>query len=529
MPMVLWRSFRVRLAVLSALMTLLLLGAFGVYALAVVQRISLARVDTEMRDIARQCLARPANAVGWQEMESRLQAVYATESGPDLVLLAIEHGPSVLYASADWPAALDAGRFPEPPEPFPRGPEDRPFRPRDAPRRGPGPPEFGGGPPPRGPGMPPLEPYGRPDRPGPPEGARPGPPVGPPPGPPRALAVFDWLEGGRRWRVGVFGTPHTTLALALDLGRYTADLRRVRNAFLLALPLALLLAACGSYVVAQGALRTVRTLTEAIERVHARGLEERIAAGGQDVEFRRLIEVYNEMLERLGRSFAQATRFSADAAHELKTPLAVLQGDLERGVQEAAAGSEEQARYSRLLDQVQRLKAITRKLLLLATADAGKLQLRLEGFKLSEAVQAACEDAAILAPELSLRKEIAPGIVVMADADLLPQVIQNLLSNAAAYNQPHGAISVHLRRQEARVLLTVANTGPGIAAGDRGRIFERFYRGDRARSRERGGTGLGLSLAREIARAHGGDLVLDSSPPGFTSFTLVLPAGARAQ
>jgi heavy metal sensor kinase len=312
----------------------------------------------------------------------------------------------------------------------------------------------------------------------------------------------------------------------VNLARFEAEMARVRTAFLAGMPAALLGIALGSWLVSRRALRSVESLAQAAEGVTASTLDQRIPDAGAETEFARLIRVFNHMLDRLERSFRQAMRFSADAAHELKTPLTILQGEIEQALQEAPPGSPQQQTLNDLLEEVQRLKSIVRKLLLLAQADAGQLRLAPEAVDLSQAVVALCDDTEALASHLSVRRDIVPDIQVQADPDLLAQVLQNLSTNAVKYNQEGGWIEFRLRPASRSVALTVSNSGPEIPAGDHDRVFERFYRADPARSRTRAdGTGLGLSLSREIARAHGGELVLEQSRDGMTSFVLRLPLG----
>ncbi len=231
------------------------------------------------------------------------------------------------------------------------------------------------------------------------------------------------------------------------------------------------------------------------------------------------------MLESLERSFKQASRFSGDAAHELKTPLAILQGELERNLQQAEPESQMQQSLSSLLDEVRRLSGIVRKLLLLSLADAGRMNLYRVEVNLSEILAQVEEDIELLAPHLKVQTEIAGQLQVLGDRDLLTQVVQNLVSNAIKYNLPDGWIRIYAEQQKASVLITITNSSKNILPSDRERIFERFYRGDPVRTRsEVEGTGLGLSLSREITRAHGGDLILDSTPSNQTAFTLTLPA-----
>jgi heavy metal sensor kinase len=342
----------------------------------------------------------------------------------------------------------------------------------------------------------------------------------PAPDPPQWLTL---AADGRRWRLVLFVTPERRLLVGADLAVVDESMRDVRNSFLLASPVALALFALGAWFLSDRALRPVRRLTASMRRISAQGLSERVAKAQEDREFEELIAVFNEMLARLERGFLQASRFSADAAHELKTPLAILQGEIERALNAVEPGSAIQRTLGDMLDEVRRLSGISRKLLLLAQADAGGLRLHRQPFDLSRALADLAEDARLLAPGIELRESIASGQQVRADADLLMQLLHNLLSNAIKYNVPGGWIEIAARAAGKNVEVAVSNSSRGIAATDRERIFDRFYRADPSRSRQRDGIGLGLALAREIARAHDGDLRLAASADGETRFVLTLP------
>jgi two-component system, OmpR family, heavy metal sensor histidine kinase CusS len=257
--------------------------------------------------------------------------------------------------------------------------------------------------------------------------------------------------------------------------------------------------------------------------VTVKGLDRRVPIGTTDVEFVELIWVFNQMLERLERSFQQASRFSGDAAHELKTPLAILQGELERNMQQAEAGSPLQQNLTNLLDEVSRLNSIVRKLLLLSLADAGQINLHKVEVNLSQMLAVIVEDMELLAPDLKVQTDIHDGLWIWGDRDLLAQVLQNLIGNAIKYNLPNGWIRIQGWQEKTSVRITITNSSNDIPECDRDRLFDRFYRGDPARTRKVEGVGLGLSLSREIARAHHGELTLDLSPTGQTAFTLILP------
>jgi len=327
------------------------------------------------------------------------------------------------------------------------------------------------------------------------------------------------------WRVGSMSFPSTRIAIAVSLKTIDDEMLAIRNIFLISIFIVLLLITGGAWWLSGNALRLIGQLTEAIKQVTVKGLDRRVPIGETDIEFVELIEVFNQMLESLERSFKQASRFSGDAAHELKTPLAILQGELERTLQSAEPSSQMQQSLSSLLDEVRRLSGIVRKLLLLSLADAGRMNLHRVEVNLSEILAQVEEDIELLAPHLKVQTEVDAQLHVLGDRDLLTQVVQNLVSNAIKYNLSNGWIHIYARQQGANVLITIANSSKNILSGDQERIFERFYRGDpaRTRSKEVEGTGLGLSLSREIARAHGGDLILDLTPSKQIAFTLTLP------
>jgi len=538
------RSFRVRMTLLSVSLSAVVLIAFAGWAWTRVHAAGLARIDEQIRIIGDRQLSRPPHERGqWRRVEESLADVLGGDGDSAFLLLVKDWEDHVVHQSVGWPASLASTSFPVPVGP-PEGWD--PFRGPPGGRFGPGRGGRGGGrrgPPPRREDDHDEERTGEEQRDHPPDrgdndfrrpppsrdhddfdGRRGGHRPGPPP-PPRVssatLSTIDHLD--TRWRLGVMQSEYFTMAFGISLAGFDADMARARNTFLVSVAGAMLLIVLGSSWLAGRALRPVTALTKTAEQVTAHGLDKRLEMGHTDAEFERLIGVFNAMLARLERSFSQAVRFSADASHELKTPLAVLQGELEAALQDAVPGSDVQGHYSRLLDEVQRLKSITRKLLLLSLADTGQLKVSKTEVNLSAIAEGAADDVEILAPNLRVDHQIEPGVHVRADADLIRQVVQNLASNAAKYTDESGRVRIKLRRNGMHVRFSVVNSGPGISQNDRDRIFDRFYRADKARGRDVEGTGLGLSLAREIARAHGGELELEDTKPIVTKFTLTLP------
>jgi two-component system heavy metal sensor histidine kinase CusS len=511
------RSFRLKIALLSTLVSGSVLLIFGWFFLTVIYRVGLDRVDREIRALGEsQLRARPNRDVqAVAAMFERSQHFIYGEAQQHFVFSLLTPAGEPLYRSPGWPAALLGGRLPRLGEIEEWGPGARPRRPEGS-GRGPGP-------------------RPRPPRPG--AGRRPGPPpeaLLPPDAPPgfrpprpRRPAFATVEDGAKQWRVGVMGHEQSTVVIGMDLAAFAAENDLYRNLFLVTCPLALLFLGGGGWWLATRALRPIEVITQAAARINAQGLDERIPAVRSDDELARLVEVMNGMLERLERSFRQSARFSADAAHELKTPLTILQGQLEQALQEAADSSPEQRNYGELLSEVQRLRSIIRKLLLLAQADAGQMRGGMEEVDLSGRAREVAEDTRELAPHLEVREDVAPGIRVQGDPDLLTQVFHNLAINAVKFNrgtsEHPGAIEIALHAGDGRALLCFSNTGDPLSEVEQTRIFERFYRGDPSRSRRVDGVGLGLSLAREIAISHGGDLKVDTDRPGWVRFTLALP------
>ena len=569
------RSFRLRLALLSALLTGVVLAAFGLGSWWLIRNVKMERLDSELRSAAQRLAGRNPTDPRWPQVEARLANDLGVREPSRLLLLVQEGDATPLHRSAHWPPALDAGALDwAAPLPevrgetpafsfFPRAyAQEPPGRP---PHRGPRP--DGSGPPDR----PPHHPGDRPFPPHPRDPLRPRPPMAPegspataaefitvappiptpaastpaqpqsprepspvavppdspvtlqraPPPPPR-VALARRLVDGAEWHLALASTAVARVAVGVDARVIEADMKGIRNAFLVALPFALVLIGLGSWLFAARALRPVHKLVTTTRKVTVEGLGQRIDATGEDKEFAELIEVYNRMLGRLERSFQQAHRFTADAAHELKTPLAIVQGQLERAINQTE-GRAIQATLTSVLDEVRRLSVISRKLLLLSQADAGRLTIVREPVDLSAMLEELMEDTRMLAPHLILHPNIQSGLQLQADSGLLRQVLHNLISNAIKYNVDGGWIRIATSRWAQRIEVVVSNASLGIPAQDRSKIFERFFRADPAHSRHVEGVGLGLSLSREIARAHGGDLSLKSDAAGAVEFSLLLP------
>jgi signal transduction histidine kinase len=298
----------------------------------------------------------------------------------------------------------------------------------------------------------------------------------------------------------------------------------LRNILWCGLPAAML-ALVGGWWLMRKSLAPVAALTQAAERINDRNLSERLPRTGNGDEFDRLTEVFNAMTARLDGSFQRVREFTLHASHELKTPLTILHGETETALADAALSPAQRERLVSQLDEVQRLARIVDGLTLLTKADAGQVQLADAPVPLHELVREVFADGQILAQPRGVQVSlpVCDDVIVTGDRHRLRQLLLNLTDNATKYANPNGVVRLELRAMKAAGEFTITNTGPGIPPEQLPRVFEPFFRGDASHQRSVDGCGLGLSIARWIATAHGGDLQLTSAPGQPTNASLRLP------
>jgi heavy metal sensor kinase len=482
-------SFRLKIALMTLCLSGLMLLAFGFFAVSVLNRVAIERIDRELIALADTQVRKEQPKDHWRRFDESLRSMYGTDSSKQFIVKATLLRGEILHATTDWPSGISPDALPLLTETLPPQRADPPPNKKEKPIR-------------------------RSD-----DNPTPAPRV-------RTVTepVFSTLIGaGTRWRAITIANEEVTLSIAINLTGLHAETSRFRDTLFIGVSLGLLLLATGGWIVGHFALRPINRIAQTAQDMTAHRLNARISSENTDEEFQRLINVINGMLERLDMSFHQATRFSADAAHELKTPLAILQAQIERSLQRAPDASLEQREYAEQLDEVQRLKIILQKLLLLSQTDAGQLQISADDLNLTDLVRAAAADIEILAPDRVVTVDAPTELIAHGDAHLINQILENLISNAIKFGDKNGWINLSVTNPNQQVVVTVANSGTTIPEQDQEKIFERFYRVDPARSHQTEGTGLGLSLAREIARAHDGDLTLEQSDEHVTRFALVLP------
>ncbi len=520
------QSFRFRILALTILVSGTVLLAFGLAARYSLYLIKISTVEQSLRSMPFQEFPHPEHSRSWARFADATERVANRIFKGDVHLLVYGPEGKLYFESKFLPMEGLLDRLPESegvlePAPFAETDLSPEYWREDRGRRG-GPRGFGPG---EGPPPPEAVLKGKPPREF--DANRPRSRGGDPSQrvrriPPPELLTLMSRDGPIRF--GVYRYDGYNVAMGVELSQVAQEMNHLGRAFLFSAPLALLVIAIGAWIIASRAISPIRTLTRAASGLSVRNLDERIESGNEDREFSELIRVFNGMLERLERSFNQATRFSADAAHELKTPLTILQGHLESALQEAPDDSDQQRRLGMLLEETQRLHGITRRLLLLAQADAGQISVTGKPTRVGSLLEELVEDFEMQAPQTRFDSEIDRDAEVSVDPSLLTQILQNLLSNAVKYNDEADPwISVALALDDSELRIDISNGGPGIPEESISRLFHRFSRVDSARNRGVDGFGLGLNLSREFARAQGGELSLVESSPGNTHFRLVLP------
>jgi heavy metal sensor kinase len=351
-------------------------------------------------------------------------------------------------------------------------------------------------------------------------------PLAPGPGLPHHDLV---LPGDRRARAlqrpARLGETGVILRLFRDKSSVQATLREILLSLGLGVPLAVLLAAAGGYFMAGRTLRPVVEMTEQARQIHSESLGRRLPNPNPHDELGQLATVFNETLQRLENSFEALRRFTADASHELRTPLTALRSVGEIALREGGDAESLRETIGSMLEEAQRLHDLADTLLNLARVESGRIPLRPEPLRLDEIAAEVCERLEVLAAEKRQHLELRtlPGLIVAADRVLLRQAVMNLLHNAIRHSPPQSTVRVTCRQEGPHAILEVADEGPGIGPEHREKIFDRFYRIDKARSRSEGGAGLGLALAKLSVERFGGHIELESAPGQGSRFAIRLP------
>ncbi len=317
---------------------------------------------------------------------------------------------------------------------------------------------------------------------------------------------------------------------AVEVGMTDEDLGETLSSLLLIIAIAyqlvLVVTGGGGVFLAGRALAPINSVTRMARQISAEDLGRRLALNLPEDEVGRLAATFDEMIERLDEAFRRQRRFTADASHEMRTPLTAIKGQTEVALQRERGPEEYREVLRGINTEVDRLIRLVASLLTLARADAARIPVNLEELSLAGLVSDAVDSIRAAAAEKKQTLAVATNadMIIRADQDLILQLLLNLLDNAIKYTPAGGSINVSWKSDAKGVEVAVADTGTGIDAGQLPLVFERFYRVDPARSRAQGGAGLGLSICRWIAEAHGGSIEVESRLGVGSTFKLILPA-----
>lgn len=364
----------------------------------------------------------------------------------------------------------------------------------------------------------------------PPEFMPPPPPGAPPPqGPgwhaPRSETqhLRDRRRNFRRSNRSLPADQPAALFVARSTQGIDAAMRALLGTLFIAIPLTLLIAGGGGVFLAGRVLRPVGQIASAARDIEESDLSRRIEVHTKD-ELGSLANTLNDMIERLETAFERQRQFTGDASHELRTPLAVIEAESTLAISRERSAADYRRSLATVAQEAEHMSAIIDHLLALARADAGRETMSFGEVELSSLLNDLCAEARTRSAEhhLSFDAHIAEGVSMSGDSAMLTLLFHNLIENAIRYTPEGGSISVSLTREGEDVAVRVADTGIGIPKQDLPHIFDRFYRVDKARSRAEGGSGLGLSICKQIAELHGGNISVKSEAGRGSTFVVKL-------
>ncbi|MCB0283932.1 MAG: GHKL domain-containing protein [Calditrichaeota bacterium] len=344
----------------------------------------------------------------------------------------------------------------------------------------------------------------------------------------RKLTFHEHQYQQNVFRIGQFQKAEQTpvILTAYEISDTVNFLATVRLAFIIISPLILIIALVGIAFITSKAFSPIQRITQIAQNIFNSGnLQQKITADVRDEEIGTLIGTLNALFQKLDTSINQVKNFSADASHELRTPLTIIRGQIEVLLKRERTKEE----YKKLLfsvhEEVLKMTRIINNLFQLARADNGKFSMEMKLIRIDELAMDFESKAKSMAREKSIvyKSHIKPNIEILGNKDALQEIFINIMDNAVKYNKPKGTIEFILDSDEKNVILEFRDSGIGIAEDERDKIFERFYRVDKTRSRKQGGSGLGLAIVKWIVNEHNGTIHLESKMNEGTTFRVFLP------
>ena len=322
----------------------------------------------------------------------------------------------------------------------------------------------------------------------------------------------------------VHGHPGYIILVGTHLKFVRKSLSNFKSNMLITLPILILLGSLGGWFLARKSLSPIGYIASKARNITSKNLSERLKPRGTEDEMDDLIQTINDMIARLEGSFKRMAEFTADASHELKTPICAMRGEAEVLLSKGRKAEEYQEGLAHFIEQFENLNRMINDLILLSKSDSSQVELKMVPLRLDLLIKDLCHLFQVLAEQnrIGLEMDIPEEVTVLGDKVRLQQLFTNLIDNAIKFT-PQGSIRVSVEKNEEAVLVKIKDTGIGIPEEEQGKIFKRFYRVDKSRSKEPGGVGLGLSIAEWIAHAHHGRIEIDSELNKGSTFTVYLP------
>jgi len=316
------------------------------------------------------------------------------------------------------------------------------------------------------------------------------------------------------------------IQVATHLRFVRKSLSNFKSNILAAFPIILVLGSLVGWVLARRSLSPIGYIASKTQSITANNLNERFTTRGTDDEMDSLIRTINEMIARLESSFKRIAEFTADASHELKTPLCALRGEAEVLLSRGRTPEEYQEGLAHFIERFDQLNRMINDLTLLSKFDSSQVELEMIPLRLDFLIQGICNFFRVLADQKKITLEVnsIQEIIVRGDRTRLQQLFTNLIDNAIKFTPEGGAIHITVEKNNGSVQVKIKDNGVGIPKEEQEKIFKRFYRVDKSRSKETGGVGLGLSISEWIAQAHQGRIEVDSELNQGSTFTVFLPS-----
>lgn len=321
-----------------------------------------------------------------------------------------------------------------------------------------------------------------------------------------------------------FHLHNLVIQCAEDIKDQTNLLKNYRIVLSLSILSIMIISASGGFIIARKALTPVKEISETIDRISESNLSERVTGKNIPSELKGLAASFNRTFDSLEKAFNRQKQFTADASHELRTPLSVILSQSEIALRKERAVEEYRNALAAITEAAKMMSQIVQKLLTLARLSSDKVELNIEDINICKTIHEAVKLLNPLAEQKGISINISGNEqpVIRGDRAVLLELFTNLIDNAVKYNTPHGKIDISIRKEMDFIVTEIKDTGIGIPEGDLDRVFDRFYRVDKSRSRESGGIGLGLSICEEIVKLHGGRIEIKSKVGEGTTVTVYL-------